>query len=68
MERLSIVPRVERRGGSRRLGDLMDLVLAAIERSRQRQALMNLDDWMLKDIGLTRLDMERETEKPFWRP
>lgn len=35
---------------------------------RQRQALALLDDRMLKDIGLSRIDVEREIEKPFWQP
>ncbi|MBX6321735.1 MAG: DUF1127 domain-containing protein [Rhodospirillaceae bacterium] len=42
--------------------------LAAVERARQRHALQSLDDRMLKDIGLTRADVEREVRKPFWRP
>ncbi|HYG85743.1 MAG TPA: DUF1127 domain-containing protein [Azospirillum sp.] len=37
------------------------------ERWRQRQALMRLDDHMLKDIGLTRADVELEVTKPFWK-
>jgi uncharacterized protein YjiS (DUF1127 family) len=38
-----------------------------IERVRQRDALANLDDRMLRDIGLTRYDVAAETGKPFWR-
>lgn len=37
------------------------------ERSRQRQALLALDDAVLKDIGLTRADVMREHDKPFWQ-
>ena len=36
------------------------------ERSRQRRQLANLNDAALKDIGLTRLDVRSEVEKPFW--
>jgi uncharacterized protein YjiS (DUF1127 family) len=36
------------------------------ERTRQRRQLSELDDRMLKDIGLTRADVAREVEKPFW--
>jgi uncharacterized protein YjiS (DUF1127 family) len=37
------------------------------ERARQRRALRSLDDWMLKDIGLSRADVMREYDKPIWR-
>ena len=36
------------------------------ERSRQRQALSELDDHHLKDIGLSRTEALAEAEKPFW--
>jgi len=38
-----------------------------IARSRQRAALSDLDDHLLKDIGVSRRDAIREAEKPFWR-
>jgi uncharacterized protein YjiS (DUF1127 family) len=38
------------------------------ERARGRRALAYLDDHLLRDIGLTRADVERESMKPFWRP
>jgi uncharacterized protein YjiS (DUF1127 family) len=38
-----------------------------IERTRQRQALAGLDDHMLRDIGITRVEVARECGKPFWR-
>lgn len=34
-------------------------------RARDRHALQYLDDHMLKDIGVTRADIEQELEKPF---
>ena len=37
-----------------------------LERFRQRRALDLLDDRMLRDIGVTRFDAEREIRKPFW--
>jgi len=36
------------------------------ERSRQRWHLRQLDDRMLQDIGVTRVDAEAEWDKPFW--
>jgi uncharacterized protein YjiS (DUF1127 family) len=38
------------------------------ERRRQRDQLQRLDDRLLKDIALTRADIEREIRKRFWRP
>ena len=37
------------------------------DRWRQRQALLDLDDKLLRDIGITREQAEREARKPFWR-
>jgi uncharacterized protein YjiS (DUF1127 family) len=41
--------------------------LAWLERVRQRRQLQQLGDHMLKDIGLSRADVEAEASKPFWR-
>jgi uncharacterized protein YjiS (DUF1127 family) len=30
--------------------------------------LLQLDDRMLRDVGLTRLDVDRECAKHFWQP
>lgn len=37
------------------------------ERSNQRHQLSHLSDHILKDIGVSRADVEREASKPFWR-
>lgn len=37
------------------------------ERARQRRALARLDDRLLRDIGITRAEANREINKPFWR-
>jgi uncharacterized protein YjiS (DUF1127 family) len=46
---------------------LLRRILTWLERVRQRQALLALDDWVLKDIGLSRADVMREGDKPFWQ-
>jgi len=37
------------------------------DRRRQRLALARLDYRMLRDIGLSYADVDREISKPFWR-
>jgi uncharacterized protein YjiS (DUF1127 family) len=42
-------------------------VLEWNERSRQRQALADLDDHLLRDIGISRAAAVTEASQPFWR-
>ena len=49
------------------LAALLERVNGWIERYRQRRTLLELNDHMLKDIGVSRVDAEREGYKPFWR-
>ncbi len=37
------------------------------ERAAERRHLSELDDHLLKDIGLSRADLAHVAEKPFWR-
>ncbi|MDI9246428.1 DUF1127 domain-containing protein [Marinobacter sp. CHS3-4] len=34
---------------------------------RTRRQLARLPDFMLKDIGVSRIDAEQEARKPFWK-
>lgn len=36
-------------------------------RAMQRRRLQELDDRLLRDVGLSRADVEHEAAKPFWR-
>jgi len=54
-----------RTGGVRR--SLFGLLLLWQDRSIQRYRLGEMDDAMLKDIGISRSEADRESRKPFWR-
>ena len=43
------------------------ILLTWLERYRQRRTVYGLSDHMLKDIGVSRADVERESSKQFWR-
>jgi len=42
-------------------------LIAWMARARERNALSDLDDRLLHDIGVSRDAAEREWRKPFWR-
>ncbi len=46
---------------------LVDTLLRWQERAVERRALREMDNRMLKDIGISALDADREGRKPFWR-
>jgi uncharacterized protein YjiS (DUF1127 family) len=46
---------------------LLARLLVGYRRHRQRYDLAQLDDRMLRDMGISRLDADRESHKPFWR-
>ena len=41
-------------------------LLRMISLNRQRKALQNLDEHMLRDIGISRQEAEIESKKHFW--
>jgi uncharacterized protein YjiS (DUF1127 family) len=47
---------------------LADRLWTWLRRMRERRDLSMLDDHMLKDIGVTRADVEFEAQKHFWMP
>jgi uncharacterized protein YjiS (DUF1127 family) len=51
----------------RALRDGLDALRRWRELARQRRQLAELDDRLLRDIGLTRADVGAELRKPFWR-
>ena len=50
------------------LRDFGTLVVAWLRRHSERLSLARLDDRTLQDVGLTRADVDREYERPFWEP
>ena len=50
-----------------RFSSAADALDAWFERRRSRRFLASLDDRMLRDVGLSAADVDRECSKPFWR-
>ena len=49
------------------LSKSFDVLLLWLQRRRERHQLAGLSDHVLKDIGVTRADVDGETRKAFWR-
>jgi len=49
------------------LARLVELLQEWRDRYRQRRQLATLDQYMLRDIGLSSADVDQELHKPFWR-
>lgn len=47
-------------------GDLRETLILWCDRARQRRRLERLDDRLLRDIGIDRVDALKEARKPFW--
>ena len=52
----------------RLLSNLLNRFRGWRERARSRHLLLQLDDRMLRDVGLSRSDVDRECAKHFWQP
>lgn len=52
---------------ARRLRALLGWIARLREQSRQRDALLSLSDYELRDIGITRYDAVTEAQKSLWR-
>lgn len=46
---------------------LTDLLLLWLQRARQRRSIDSLSDHVLKDVGLSRADVDGEVCKRFWQ-
>jgi uncharacterized protein YjiS (DUF1127 family) len=59
------------RGFAGEVAAVVDRILEApfvwAERAAERRHLAELDDHMLKDIGLNRTEIDTISTKPFWR-
>jgi uncharacterized protein YjiS (DUF1127 family) len=53
--------------GAERFVRWIEAVTGMFYRRRQRQALQELEDHLLADIGVTREQAEQEARKPFWK-
>lgn len=51
----------------RRMIYLADYVQGRIDRRRSRKQLLELDDRLLSDIGITRVRAQQEAKSDFWR-
>ena len=49
------------------LDRVIETPIAWLERLRERRQLAGLSDGMLKDIGVSRADVEHLVDKPFWK-
>jgi uncharacterized protein YjiS (DUF1127 family) len=49
------------------LETVVDTLLTWQRRHKDRMHLMSLDDRLLRDIGISYVEVDREASKPFWR-
>ena len=44
------------------------LVATWQSRAQQRRELLEMEPWVLRDLGISRVEAASEAAKPFWRP
>jgi uncharacterized protein YjiS (DUF1127 family) len=59
--------RVSRGSGAAWLYEGLATIHRGLQRQRQRRALLEFDDRMLEDIGISREQAVEEARKPFWK-
>lgn len=62
-----LFPRDGRIGTSPAASGILEQIQLWLERRHQRRTLLELNDHLLKDIGVSRADAWAEGQKPFWR-
>ena len=55
------------RSASVAVGRVFAFMFETLERQRTRRDLAGLDDRMLRDIGVSRYEVEMELRRPWWR-
>jgi len=53
--------------GVRTIGEIIDFFLLWQARTAERTHLASLPDYLLRDMGLSREQVELEAAKPFWK-
>lgn len=64
---LRLVPTIRLKAPRRRNpASLVERLELWADRRRERRALLRCPEGLLKDVGLSRADAQREADKPFW--
>ena len=61
------IPSISLKGAGSLIVKMVDTVLDWQDRARERHRMAMMSDHLLRDIGVSRADLEMEYEKPFWR-
>jgi uncharacterized protein YjiS (DUF1127 family) len=67
-DKLLHLPQAADRAARRPVADLAGLLAGWLRNRSERISLARLDDRTLKDIGITRADVQHEYARPFWEP